>query len=377
MSGREKTPGSSMIVKMRLILVLAAAMALTACNGTAQTTDSDEPAQPEGTPIILESASGVFTMENYADGLYAQMETSKGPILLELEYEKAPLTVINFVSLAEGTINHNQGEGERFYDGLTFHRVIDDFMIQGGDPRGNGTGDPGYKFPDEFELSLVHDGPGILSMANSGPDSNGSQFFITHKETPWLDYKHAVFGRVVEGMDVVNAIEQGDSIDRVTIIRKGEDAESFETGQAAFDAAVAANDQRQDAFEAAKTAAEEEKAASLIPDAQRTESGIYYRVVSEGSGKSPDAGDTVSINYTGAFLSGQVFDSSQGRGPLEVEIGVGRLIPGWDEVVLLMKEGEKRVVVIPPDMAYGERGAGNVIPPNAWLYFEIELLEVK
>jgi peptidyl-prolyl cis-trans isomerase A (cyclophilin A) len=361
--------------------IVLAVLMVAACNGTAQTTDSAAGELPAGTPINTASARGEFDMDKYGDGLYAQMDTSKGSILLELEYEKAPLTVTNFVGLAEGTIEHNQGEGVRFYDGLTFHRVIDDFMIQGGDPQGTGSGNPGYRFPDEFELSLVHDGPGILSMANSGPDTNGSQFFITHKETPWLDYKYAVFGRVLEGMDVVNDIEQGDSIEKVTIIRKGEDAEAFTADQAAFDAAVAANPGRQEAFQEARVSAAEETAASLLPDAQQTESGIYYRIASEGQGASPNAGDTVSINYTGAFLSGQVFDSSQGRGPFEVEIGVGRLIPGWDEVVLLMKEGETRQVVIPPQLAYGERGISQggreIIPPNSWLYFEIELVEIK
>ncbi len=359
--------------------VLAALLLLTlpACNGTAQPTDSNSPAERNSAAPDTQNETGVFSMDNYPDGLYAQMDTSKGSILLELEYEKVPLTVINFVGLAEGTLNHNKDEGARFYDGLTFHRVIDDFMVQGGDPEGSGRGGPGYRFPDEFDVSLVHDGPGILSMANAGPDTNGSQFFITHKETPWLDYKHAVFGRVLEGMDVVNDIAQGDVLESVTIIRKGSDAENFTADQQAFEAALAANPERQQAFDEAKTASEEQQAASLIPNAQKTDSGIFYRITQEGSGAQPNAGDSVSINYTGAFLSGQVFDSSEGRGPLEVEIGVGRLIPGWDEIVLLMKKGEKRVVVIPPALAYGERGAGNVIPPNAWLYFEIELLEVK
>ncbi|AHC13572.1 peptidylprolyl isomerase [Salinispira pacifica] len=331
-----------------------------------------------GSVSAQSSESGVFNMDNHSDGLYAQMDTSKGSILLELEYKKVPLTVINFVGLAEGTIKHSEGEGEPFYDGLIFHRVIDDFMVQGGDPEGKGTGGPGYRFPDEFHMDLVHDEPGILSMANAGPNTNGSQFFITHKETPWLDYKHAVFGRVVEGMDVVNSIEQGDSIDTVNIIRKGSDAENFSADQDAFDSALQGIEEHQAQFERNKQEADEERAASIIPDAEKTDSGIFYKITQQGTGKSPEAGDTVEINYTGAFLNGQVFDSSQGRGPLEVEIGVGRLIPGWDEIVLLMKEGEQRSVVLPPDMAYGEQGAGGgVIPPNAYLYFEIELIQVK
>lgn len=316
-------------------------------------------------------------MSNYPDGLYAQMDTNKGSILIELEFQKAPLTVINFVGLAEGTKQHNRGEGERFYDGLTFHRVIEDFMIQGGDPEGNSRGGPGYRFPDEFDLSLTHDGPGVLSMANAGPDTNGSQFFITHQEVHHLDYKHAVFGHVIEGMDVVNSIANGDLIERVTIIRQGEEAQAFTADQTAFEAAIEANRERQVAFQRDLQQAIEEAAAARIPGAQRSSSGIYYQITQEGSGAMPSAGDTVSIHYTGEFLDGQVFDSSRSRGPLEVAIGVGRLISGWDETVLQMKVGETRQVVIPPNLAYGAQGASGVIPPNAWLYFEIELLEVK
>jgi cyclophilin family peptidyl-prolyl cis-trans isomerase len=174
------------------------------------------------------------------DGLYAEMDTSKGKILLHLEFEKTPLTVANFVGLAEGTKNYSRdggppkAEGKPFYDGLTFHRVIADFMIQGGDPQGSGRGGPGYMFRNEIVPSLKHDHPGTLSMANAGPDTNGSQFFITHKETPWLDGKHTVFGHVVEGQDVVNKIAVGDTIKTVKIIRMGDKAKAFKTDEAAF-----------------------------------------------------------------------------------------------------------------------------------------------
>ena len=345
-----------------LSLLLSSAIVGLSCNGSAQ---------------VTESISEVFDMEDYADGLYAQMETSKGAILLQLEFEKAPLTVINFVGLAEGTIDHSREDVESFYDGLSFHRVIENFMIQGGDPLGSGTGGPGYSFPDEFNLSLVHDSPGILSMANSGPNTNGSQFFITHAETPWLNYRHTVFGRVVAGQDIVTAIEQNDSIEKMSIIRKGKAAEKFVTDQQAFNTLLSGSGEQQASFLQAKRTADEQNARTRIPNAEQTANGIFYKITQEGSGQSPNAGDNVSIHYTGSFIDGQVFDSSKERGPLETAIGIGSLIPGWDEVVLLMREGEKRSVVIPPELAYGEQGAGGVIPPNAWLHFEIELLDVK
>ncbi len=145
--------------------------------------------------------------QSLPEGLYAELKTTRDTILLLLEFERAPLTAANFVGLAEGTIAFaNRPAGRPFYDGLSFHRVVADFMIQGGDPLENGTGGPGYRFPDELSPELRHDGPGVLSMANSGPDSNGSQFFITHQATPWLDGFHAVFGRVVRGQEVVSAI---------------------------------------------------------------------------------------------------------------------------------------------------------------------------
>ena len=179
--------------------------------------------------------------EKLADGLYAEMETTKGKILLKLEPEKTPLTVANFVGLAEGTKHYSKEPGEApkaqkkgFYDGIVFHRVIPDFMVQGGCPLGKGFGGPGYKFGDEIDPSLKHDGPGVLSMANAGPGTNGSQFFITHKDTPWLDGKHSVFGRVVQGQDVVNKIQRGDTIKTIKILRVGEKAKEFKGDEEHF-----------------------------------------------------------------------------------------------------------------------------------------------
>ena len=167
------------------------------------------------------------------EGLYAELNTNKGDILINLNFKKVPVTVANFVSLSEGKNKEVSSEysKKKYYDGLIFHRVIPDFMIQGGDPLGSGQGGPGYKFKDEFHESLSHDGPGVLSMANAGPKTNGSQFFITHKETPWLNGKHSVFGKVVEGMDIVNLIEQNDTIKNVSIIRVGRAAKSFKASK--------------------------------------------------------------------------------------------------------------------------------------------------
>jgi len=308
-------------------------------------------------------------------GLYASIQTSKGEILCRLEYEKVPLTVANFTGLAEGTIKNNRkDQGDPFYDGLVFHRVIPDFMIQGGCPLGNGTGGPGYTFPDEFDPSLKHDAPGILSMANAGPNTNGSQFFITHKATPWLDGKHTVFGKVVKGQDVVNAIEQNDKIIKIRIIRVGEKAKAFKSDQSTFDALLA-RAQKAAAEKAARAAAKQAaKLKAMFPNAQKTESGLMYVIEKQGTGPAPRKGAYVSVHYTGKLLDGTVFDSSLQRGqPICFPVGTGRVIPGWDEGILLMKQGGKRILIIPPELGYGARGIGP-IPPNAWLIFEVELV---
>ncbi len=330
--------------------------------------------------------------DTLAEGLYAKFDTSKGEILVKLEPEKTPRTVLNFVGLAEGTITSNK-PGKHFYDGLTFHRVIADFMIQGGCPDGNGTGGPGYKFYDEFDPSLKHDRPGILSMANAGPGTNGSQFFITHVPCPHLDGKHTVFGHVVEGQKVVNAIQKGDKINSISIIRQGDKYASYK----ATDEAIKELEKNASADKVAKVretlnkrlkaAAESGKsgkefAGNLkkeLDSYTMTDTGLFYlRTKESKSDQKPSRGQTVSAHYTGWLLDGTKFDSSVDRGQtIDFPVGAGYVIPGWDEALMDMKVGEKRMLIIPPHLGYGSAGAGGVIPPNAFLVFEVELVGLK
>lgn len=312
------------------------------------------------------------------DGLYAKFVTNKGDIICKLEFKKTPITVANFVGLAEGTKQLGGGagkEGVRFYDGLTFHRVIPNFMIQGGCPLGTGTGGPGYTFPDEIDPTLRHNGPGILSMANAGPGTNGSQFFITHNATPHLDGKHTVWGHVVEGMDVVNKIIKDDTIKTVEIIRVGDAAKAFKSDQAAFDALLANQEERAKEKELAAMEEAMKQIKAQWPDAITTKSGLKYVVKAEGTGNTPKVGDMVKVHYTGKLLNGTKFDSSVDRGtPIDFPVGQGRVIKGWDEALLSMKKGEKRVLIIPANLGYGPSGRGP-IPPNATMVFDVELID--
>ncbi|MCR5217677.1 peptidylprolyl isomerase [Treponema sp.] len=319
---------------------------------------------------------------NGKTGVFAIMDTDKGEIALELYYKKTPLTVTNFVGLAEGTLD--AAKGKHFYDGLKFHRVIADFMIQGGDPKGNGTGGPGYKFADEIVDDLKFTGPGILAMANAGPGTNGSQFFITHVETSWLNGKHTIFGHIVDddSQTVVNKIAVGDKIKSVKIYRLGADAEKFTATQADFDRL--AKEAAAKALEA-KKAALKEKIAEVekkFPGYQQDSNGIYYKITKEGSGAKCGSNKNVTTEYKGYFVNGQVFDGSAkmvkgGHEALDFTTDVGMMIPGFDIMVQDMKKGEVRTVVLPPDMAYGERGIPGAIPGNSFLAFDIELVNIK
>jgi len=324
--------------------------------------------------IIMTMSANAIDKTKLDDGLYALIDTTRGEILISLEFEKTPLTVINFTGLAEGKIKANKSGN--YYDGIKFHRVIENFMIQGGDPTGTGSGGPGYNFPDEIDNSLQFSGPGVLAMANAGPGTNGSQFFITHVETPWLQGKHTIFGHVVEGQKIVDAIKQNDKIKTIEIIRVGSAAKAFENDQKAFDAALEdlAGAEIRKKKEAQKAVLEE--IGKRWPDAQVSDTGIRYIIEKEGSGPKPAPGTNVKVHYTGMFLDGRKFDSSVDRGtPFEFPAGGGRVIAGWDETLLDMKKGEKRTIILPPELAYGSRGAGGVIPPDAWLVFEVELLD--
>ena len=354
------------------------------------------------------------------EGIFATIATNKGDIVLELEYKKAPVTVANFIALAEGKntfVTEENLKEKPFFDGLKFHRVIKDFMIQGGDPSGNGSGGPGYAFKDEF-TDLKHDKPGILSMANSGPTTNGSQFFITHKATPWLDGKHTVFGHVTEGMNVVNSIAANDVITKVTIVRKGALAQKFDApkvfadyfnnkseDQKKQDLVNAENKAKQAAIEAEAKKAYTEKYGPVIAakkayftatkaTATTTPSGLTYKITEKGTGVKPTNGTQFYFHYAGYFEDGTLFDSSyetvsksygkfdanraaqNGYQAFPFEAGKkDGMIPGFIEGLENMAFGDKAVVFIPSNLAYGERGAGGVIPPNTTLVFELEMLE--
>jgi len=356
------------------------------------------------------------------EGIFATIATNKGNIIIQLEFQKTPVTVANFVALAEGKntfITNDKLKGKPFYDGLKFHRVIADFMIQGGDPQGNGSGGPGYAFKDEI-TDLKFDKGGILAMANSGPATNGSQFFITHKDTPWLNGKHTIFGHVIQGQDIVNKIAQDDVILKITITKKGTVAKAFDAPkvfsnyyankaedakkQAAIDAE---NQKKQAEAQAEANRVYLEKYGSVIAakkaylttekaTATTTPSGLVYKITQKGTGVKPVDGTTFNFNYAGYFEDGNLFDSNyeevcktfgkydanraaqNGYRAFPFEAGKkDGMIPGFLEGLSLLSYGDKALIFIPSNLAYGEKGAGGIIPPNTTLIFEIEMVENK
>ena len=406
-------------MKFKILFLLFMGMV----NVHSQTIKKSVPAKKPATSVkatVKSSVKPAVKTPAAIEGIFATIATNKGDIVLELAYQKAPVTVANFIALAEGKntfVTDDKLKGKPFFDGLKFHRVIKDFMIQGGDPSGNGSGGPGYAFKDEF-TDLKHNKPGILSMANSGLTTNGSQFFITHKETPWLDGKHTVFGHVTEGMNVVNSIAQNDVITKITIVRKGALAQKFDApkvfadyfnnkseDQKKQDLINAENKAKKAALEAEAKKAYTEKYGPVVAakkaylaatkaTATTTPSGLAYKIIEKGTGVKPANGTTFYFHYAGYFEDGTLFDSSyeevcksygkfdanraaqNGYQAFPFEAGKkDGMIPGFIEGLENMAFGDKAVVFIPSNLAYGERGAGGVIPPNTMLIFELEMLE--
>ena len=342
------------------------------------------------------------------DGLYTLIQTTEGDMLLKLNEQQTPVTVANFVILSEG---NNPYVNEAYKakpsdDGVSIHRVIEEFMIQGGDPTGTGSGNPGYKFKDEIVDSLGHNKKGSLSMANSGPKTNGSQFFITHVPTPWLDGRHTVFGELVEGFEVLDSIattktdasdkpETPITMNKVKIIRIGNEAKNFdevEILKAYFGEEKEAK-LKQEKAQAERAATFEE----LFADAEITNSGLEIVVRNQGEGAKPKIGQTVNLNYAGWLTDGTLFDTSVYNIAFEdpnfdningMHKGVfepmkmpfqkeTQMIPGFTEGVLGMRVGDVKLFRIPTELAWGNRGAGNVIPPNTDVIFQIELVSIE
>jgi peptidylprolyl isomerase len=367
--------------------------------------------------VILTATSCQDKYPDLKDGIYAEIETTKGTIVAELLYEKVPMTVGNFVALAEGKHPKvaDSLKGKPFYDGLIFHRVIADFMIQGGDKMGTGAGDVGYVFPQEVSVDLKHDAPGVLSMANSGPGTNGSQFFIMHKENLGLDMKYNVFGKVVQNQQVVDSIAttpvEGQKpvedmvMKKITIIRKGNAAKkwdavkAFTDGIAAYDKKIADDAALAESMLPGVPNAVAAKAAELAilkGQAVSLESGLMLYTLIKGSGELPAQGDIVDLLYAGFFEDGRLFDSNEkdvafkfgsfnpnreaasAYGPMPLQISAQmQMIPGFKEAVLNMAYGQKVVAFIPAALAYGEVGGGDVIPPNTNLVFELTMINKK
>lgn len=334
--------------------------------------------------ILTLSACKEDPTSDLNDGIYAVFDTNYGVFAAELNYKEAPMTVANFISLADGTntLVSEEYRGKKYFDGLKFHRVVKDFVIQGGDPQGTGQGGPGYEFPNETDTGLNHNDKGVLSMANAGPDTNGSQFFITLAPTPQLDGGYSVFGKVVKGQDVVDTIGQVETIgekpkeevvmNTVKIIRKGSEAKKFDAAQVLVDQ-IETDKKEKEAYRQQL----EDDLNNTNGDFTETDSGLLYKIIAETENETPKRGQTVQVYYKGMLDSGKVFDQKLEKDgqPISFEVGTGRVIPGWDEGLLLLKEGEEARFIIPPHLAYGNSGIGP-IPPNSTLIFDVKLAKI-
>ena len=326
------------------------------------------------------------------DGMYAEIKTNKGDILIDLTFTETPATVANFVSLAEGTntsVTDSVRKGKPYFEGIKFHRVIDKFMVQCGDPTGTGSGGPGYSFQDEFpkdttgKLLRAFDKKGVLAMANAGPNTNGSQFFITHVPTPHLNGRHTIFGHVVSGQMIVDTIVKNDSILKVNILRKGADAKAFDANAIFTKSLEDFKKEQVAAAEKAKLVTEKETDAFISEmiktghKIQTFDNGIILAIKKKGKGKKAKFGDTVSVHYNGRLTTGFEFDSSYKKNqPIEFKLGAGKVIAGWEFGISKINVGTKGVIFIPSNLAWGTRGGGSVIPPHANVIFDIELVKI-
>ena len=351
-----------------------------------------------GVFIILVVFSFLFSScspKKYPDGLYAELNMGKGQIVLQLEFEKTPMTVANFVGLAEGTIDNSAlPAGTPYFDGSAFHRVVPNHVIQAGRPKDGQSGGLGYMFPNEIHPDLRHSGAGMLGMANGGPHTNGSQFYITLSDRSYLDNSYTVFGHVIEGIEVVHSTVQDDVIDSVVIVRIGKKAKQFKSDTEAFQKLVAEANQKLKEAEEAELKREADLIQTNWPEASTTESGLKYVVVQEGQGKKPESGAALKVLYSGNSLDGNLSFTSSGDGnitplpeaaPFEFILGQSQINPGINEALADMKKGEKRILILKSDLAFGTSGyyarevQGQrrfVIPPNTTLVYEIEVLDV-
>jgi peptidylprolyl isomerase len=331
----------------------------------------------------------------YPKGLYAELNTNKGLIVLWLEFNKVPMTTANFVGLAEGTIKNSAlPEGTPYYDGTVFHRVVPNHVIQAGAPSGTEERSLGYMYPNEINPTLSHNRAGVLGIANRGPHTNSSQFYITLSDRSYLDGDYTVFGYVIQGMDVVNNIVQGDVIESVKIVRIGRQAKKFKPDTESFSILVESAKQRVKKEEEKKKQEEEKIIKNNWPQTVQAENGSKYIVVREGKGDKPGIGSKLKVIYTGQFLDGRGFSSSTDGGRpvpvkeaehFEFEIGKNRVNPGFDAALMDMRKGEKRIVILSAHLAYGTGGfyarekKGEkrfVISPNTTLVYEVELLDI-